>query len=180
MSAHASIWTPRHTHRLWPRPANKPKIKATPYTAPPPPPPLKKPPPPAAATTTSDELEERASDLIAQAEALEAKKPAQVPVRIQLGMLLLNGGEDGIKNVIRKWDQKGKGEFLKGEFRLNLRSTGIQATSVEADELFDSWDECVAHCTCHSFLFFSDAFSAVSRAVIAAAHSTSRSSVARC
>mgnify|MGYP001991813177 CR=1 FL=1 len=34
-----------------------------------------------------------------------------------------------------------EGEFLKAEFRLNLRNTGLNATSADADELFDSWDD---------------------------------------
>ena len=33
------------------------------------------------------------------------------------------------------------GQFLKGEFRNNLRSLNLNASSTEADALFDSWDE---------------------------------------
>ena len=58
----------------------------------------------------------------------------------QLGLLLLSA-DDYIKRLLKDWDQKGKGEFLKGEFRLNLRNTGLNATSAEADALFDSWDD---------------------------------------
>jgi len=139
MSTHASIWTPRRTNRLWPRPKQKYTIKATPYTPPPPPPPLKKPPPPAEQHTSADVLEEKASVLIAEAEALEAVKPSP-SVRMQLGLYLLEK-EDAIKSVLKSWDTKGRGEFLRAEFRLNLRGTGIQATSGEADGLFDSWDD---------------------------------------
>ena len=32
-------------------------------------------------------------------------------------------------------------QFLKGEFRNNLRSLSLHASSTEADALFDSWDE---------------------------------------
>lgn len=140
MSTHASIWTPRHTHKLWPRPKQKYVHKATPYVAPPPPPPLKKPPPPEELHTSADELAELEEGLLSEAEKLEANKPSP-SVRIQLGIYLLEK-DDAIKSVLKAWDSKGKGEFLKGEFRLNLRTTGIQATSAEADELFDSWDEC--------------------------------------
>jgi hypothetical protein len=62
--------------------------------------------------------------------------------------------EDAIKVVLKAWDTKGRGEFMKAEFRLNLRGTGIQATSAEADALFDSWDECArrgCHPSCHRY-----------------------------
>ena len=87
----------------------------------------------------AEQLEAKNEVIGQHAEQLEANKP-QPSVRIQLGLYLLES-EDAIKGVIRKWDQRGKGEFLKGEFRLNLRATGIPASSGEADELFDSWDD---------------------------------------
>lgn len=143
MSTHASIWTPRHTHKLWPKPKAKFQIKATPYVAPPPPPPLKKPPPPDEVHASAEFLETVADKLLSEANSLEGQKP-QPGVRIQLGLYLLEK-DDAIKGVLKAWDTKNKGEFLKGEFRLNLRTTGIAASSAEADDLFDSWDECV-HC----------------------------------
>lgn len=139
MSTHASIWTPRHTHKLWPRPKQGKVFKAQPYTPPPPPPPLKKPPPPEEEHTSAEELEAIAADLLREADSLNTKQSTP-SARLQLGMYLLDK-DDAIKSVLKQWDQKGKGEFLKGEFRLNLRATGITATSGEADELFDSWDD---------------------------------------
>ena len=139
MSTHASVWTPRHTHRLWPRKKEYKAPKAQPYVAPPPPPPLKKPPPPAAQHIAAETLVETADELIQQAEELNtsALPPS---LKIQLGTLLLSTEQDMIKKILKDWDSKGKGEFLKGEFRLNLRMIGLNATSSEADGLFDSWD----------------------------------------
>ena len=114
--------------------------KATPWVPPPPPPPLKKPPPPAAQYMTADVLEETASDMLKQADGLNATAPPP-SLKIQLGLLLLSSEQDMIKKLLKDWDTKGKGEFLKGEFRLNLRNTGLNATSAEADGLFDSWDD---------------------------------------
>ena len=145
MSSHASVWTPRHTTRLWPKPAGKtrfpfsPKISG-PWHEPPPPPPLKRPPPKKAAPVEADQLSSLAGDLQSEADALEQNTVVKPSLRIQLGLLLLTK-DDYIKKILKDWDTKGKGEFLKGEFRLNLRNTGINATSGEADELFDSWDD---------------------------------------
>ena len=142
MSTHASIWTPRHTNKLWPRPSGKKYVKPPivfPYVAPPPPPSRKKPPAQQALAVPADQLMSIAEQLRAEAEELSKDQPAP-SVRIQLGLLLLTR-EDYIKKLLKDWDTKNKGEFLKGEFRLNLRSTGINASSAEADELFDSWDE---------------------------------------
>jgi Ca2+-binding EF-hand superfamily protein len=107
--------------------------------APPPPPPLKRPPPVQAAPASAETLEQTAADLLAKAEELESQKVAP-SVRMQLG-LLLTSSDDYIKRCLKDWDTKGKGEFLRAEFRLNLRNTGLNTTSAEADALFDSWDE---------------------------------------
>ena len=139
MSTHASIWTPRHTHRLWPRAKDKyTRPPVQPYVAPPPPPPLKRPPPAQEAPISAGELEQTALGMEHEAEELE-QNVAAPSLKIQLGLLLRS--EDEIKRVLKEWDKKGKGEFLKGEFRLNLKSTGLHATSAEADQLFDSWDD---------------------------------------
>ena len=58
---------------------------------------------------------------------------------MQLGLELLKK-DDYIKKILKEWDARGKGELLKGELRQNLRNIGLNATSVEADQLFDSWD----------------------------------------
>ena len=142
----SSVWTPRRSHKLWPKPPGQqkfsfaPNISNQPYIAPPPPPPLKK------ALVVVDnrihahELEETAAGLKAEAEALEGATESAPSLKVQLGLLLLSK-EDYIKQILKDWDTKGKGEFLKGEFRLNLRNTGLNATSAEADDLFDSWDD---------------------------------------
>jgi hypothetical protein len=143
--AHASVWTPRHGNKLWPRPSGfqkhsfSPKIGGA-YSAPPPPPSRKKAPPPKAGPMPVETLEDHASELRAEANRLEAAGTRQPNLRIQLGLLLLSK-EDFIKKILKDWDTKGKGEFLRAEFRLNLRNTGVMATSAEADDLFDSWDD---------------------------------------
>ena len=35
--------------------------------------------------------------------------------------------------MMKKWDSKGRGEFMKAEMRLNLRNTGLNVTSAESD-----------------------------------------------
>merc|ERR1719424_907887 len=110
------------------------------YQAPPPPPPLKQPPPRREAPVPAEHLFDTAASLRKEAENMELKEVRAPPVSIQLGMLLLSK-DDMIKKLLKDWDQKGKGEFMKAEFRLNLRNTGINANSADADELFDSWDD---------------------------------------
>ena len=143
----ASVWTPRRTHKLWPRTKShkkltySPSISSTPYVPPPQPPPLKKPEQLRIATVPAEQLHARGDRLRAEALELEAVSDGAAPsLRIQLGMLLLSK-EDYIKRILKEWDAKGKGEFIKAEFRLNLRNTGLAATSAQADELFDSWDD---------------------------------------
>ena len=131
-------------HKLWPRPPNHSKFSFSPkilgpYQAPPPPPPLKKPPPPKAANVQAEELEALARTYREEAEKLEGQKPAP-SMKMQLGLMLLRQ-ENAIPSMVKLWDAKGKGEVIRGEFRLHLRNTGLESTSAEADELFDSWDE---------------------------------------
>ena len=143
---HAYVYTPRRQHVLFPR--SKPQLTFSPaisaerYVAPPPPPPLKRPPPPKSSTASKDELRDAAQRL--RVEARELEKSAAVTsgpaLGIQLGLMLLTR-EDYIKQIEKAWDPKGKGELTKADFRLHLRNTGLQATSAEADKLFDSWDE---------------------------------------
>ena len=99
MSTHASVWTPRHTHRLWPRKKEYKAPKAQPYVAPPPPPPLKKPPPPAAQHIAAETLVETADELIQQAEELNTSAPPP-SLKIQLGTLLLCTEQDMIKKIL--------------------------------------------------------------------------------
>ena len=68
-----------------------------------------------------------AEDLHGQVSSLEVTKPAP-SLSIQLGLVLLTK-DDYIKRLLKDWDTKGRGEFTKGEFRLNLRSLGLNVTS---------------------------------------------------
>lgn len=86
-------------------------------------------------------MEELATSLLREATELEKffkeKKPS---VQIQLGLMLL-ASDEIVKKILKDWDKRGKGEFAKAEFRLNLREFGLNASSADADSLFDSWDE---------------------------------------
>lgn len=136
----ATIFTTRFSQRLWPRAAQpNERLTSFPYQAPPAPAPLKRPLPPDAKVTEPEELQQVADDLIERAEQLEVSRPVPT-VRVQLGLVLLTK-DDYIKRVLKEWDIKGRGEFLKGEFRVNLRNLGLNVTSAQADELFDSWDD---------------------------------------
>ena len=143
------MWTPRMTHlkkdqQLFPL-KHKAKLPFVPqtspeYSAPPAPLSNKKRASPKKEMVPAAELQKLASDLKREADALQKRSDARAPsLGVQLGLVLLSRS-DYVKRVIKEWDTKGKGEFLKGEFRLNLRSVGLNAGSVEADELFDSWD----------------------------------------
>ena len=148
-----ALWTPRSTHirthkgqgGLYFLPSRSkfpfsPQILSD-YHGPPRPPSLKKPPPVRAAPPTVDELSSTAAELRKEIEALEKSGVRSAPpVPIQLGLLLVNK-DDMIKKLLKDWDTKGRGEIIKADFRLNLRNTGINATSAEADTLFDSWDD---------------------------------------
>ena len=142
---HAYVYTPRRQHVLFPRSKPRftfsPAISADRYVAPPPPPPLKRLAPPKASNMGKDELRDAAQRLRTEAEQLEigAANTSKPPVSIQLGLMLRR--DDYIKRIIKEWDPKGKGELMKAEFRLHLRNFGLQATSAEADALFDSWDD---------------------------------------
>ena len=89
---------------------------------------------------TVEDLQERAAALRQQAEALNVNAPAP-SVRIQLGQLLLTMDGKATEAMMKKWDVKGRGEFMKAEMRLNLRNTGLNVTSAESDALFDTWDD---------------------------------------
>jgi len=153
-----ALWTPRSTHIITgkgeghvlrnssrfpfaPQPPGGKHAVGQDYHAPARPPPLKKPPPVRVAPPSAGELSQAAEDRHSEAQALEKSGVRSAPkVPIQLGLLLLS--KDGmLAKIMKDWDAKGKGEIIKAEFRLHLRNTGINATSAEADDLFDSWDE---------------------------------------
>ena len=154
MGSYANILTPRRKHVIWPLPnvlAGSKELTFAPtllfsgssvYVPPPPPKPLNKLPAAKEATEKIDvsELEDKASRLREEATQLESEQKEKPTVRIELGLLLLEK-DDMIRKLLKYWDAKGKGEFLKGEFRLNLRNVVPHATGADADELFDSWDE---------------------------------------
>ena len=80
MATVANIYTPRMSHKLWPRPASHSKFTFAPkilgpYAPPPPPPPLKKPPPPKAATAQAEELGGIAEKYRAEADELVGVPP---------------------------------------------------------------------------------------------------------
>ena len=142
----SNIWTPRRTTKLWPRQPGyqrhpfSPDISQQPYSPPPPPSPIKKAPPPKAASLLSSELGETADALRDEAAELESQIKVQaIPLKIQLGQLMLSK-DDFLKKILKDWNSKGKDELKKAELRLNLRNVGLNATSAEADDLFDYWD----------------------------------------
>lgn len=89
---------------------------------------------------TIEELRAQAEGLRAQAEGLSSNAPPP-SISVQLGKLLLAMDSKGYQGMLKKWDTKNKGEFLKGEMRLNLRNAGLNVTSAESDQIFDTWDE---------------------------------------
>ena len=144
------IWSTQHSKRGLPSALKHRHEPVVPYTPPPPPRPIRKPSELKGRSKlnepryTAEELEALAEKLDAQADSLEMTKPAPVG---RLGALRLTVGQalmakvDAVKTVLKEWDTKGKGEFFKPEFRVNLRNLGVVMTSQQADELFDSWDE---------------------------------------
>ena len=81
----------------------------------------------------------QAKTLRDEANVLQQNAPAASTL-VQLGMGLLDGRYT-IARCLKEWDARGKGEVLKGGMRNNLRNVGLNVTSVEADELFDGWDD---------------------------------------
>ena len=67
--------------------------------------------------TKVDELQDRAAELRQQAEGLGGNAPTP-NVRIQLGQMLLAMDTKAFEIMLKKWDVKGKGEFMKAEMRL--------------------------------------------------------------
>ena len=84
-----------------------------------------------------EELRERAGMLRREAESLMGSAPPP-SLSIQLGNILLQLDSKAYESMLKKWDQKGRGEFLKAEMRLNLRNAGLTVTSAESDALFDT------------------------------------------
>ena len=97
------------------------------------------------ATSSSADLRQKAEALRLREQEMQTQNATIIPpVSIQLGLHIVQNpkGLKHIGSMVAAWD-KGKGEMKKAELRLNLRSLGIDATSAEADALFDSW-ECAA------------------------------------
>ena len=69
------------------------------------------------------QLDELAQQLDSEVDGLQASRP-EPSLRVRFGLLLLSK-DDFIKRILKDWDTKGRGEFLKGEFRLNLRNLGL-------------------------------------------------------
>lgn len=150
MAARAIGWTPRGKHILTgtaegemrARPLSfgvwtfRPKVSTKAYVPPPPPPSFKKPPPPKAAVVRASELADTASKLRAEAAALEKEASAskKANARIQLGLMMLRS-DDAVRQTVKQWCN-GK-DVKQAEFRLHVRNAGINATSAEADEMFD-------------------------------------------
>lgn len=87
-----------------------------------------------------EELTEQAKALNNEALDLEKQAKQRVqPVIVQLGQIFVKRPEL-IKKVVREWDTKGKGEYLKAEFRLHMRSLGLNCSSADSDAMFDGWD----------------------------------------
>lgn len=138
-SPRSSIWSLQFAQKIWPKEAiAPPKSHAQPYIAPPPPAPPKKAIQIKENFVSEEELRRIAEEHEEEADRLDSTKPAP-SLQVQLGLVLVSK-EDYIKKLLKDWD-KGKGEFLKGEFRLNLRSLGLQVTAQQSDDLFDSWDD---------------------------------------
>jgi len=128
------VWEARTTQK-W---SFKPEVSKKAYVAPPPPQPVKREKPKDPEPTPAAELYELGERLRREADGL-AGQAAPPSLLVQLGMKCDNA--DSIKKVLKDWDNKGKGEMLKGALRNNLRNIGLNASSTEADEMFDSWDD---------------------------------------
>jgi len=154
-------WTPRNTHVLLPHHGKTNLFSATrktkftfapsttrryisPNASPKISPGRKKAPPAAAlkSLTPVSELEAQANEFLAEAASYErsaVSNSAIPPLSIQLGLLVICK-EDFIKRCLTQWDAKGRKEFAKTEFRLNLRKAGLDPAAFDADALFDKWD----------------------------------------
>lgn len=137
-SPRSSIWSLQLSSKIWPHGAVPDKQPWQPYAPPPPPPPLKRAVEAKKVYVKEEELLEAAQAHLQEAERLESTRPSPT-LQVQLGQILLSK-DDYIKKILKDWD-RGKGEFLKAETRLNLRSIGLVVSSQQADELFDSWDD---------------------------------------
>lgn len=130
----AGVWQARTTTK-W---SFKPAVSKRAYTPPPPPPPLKRPTAKGPEPTPAHELHELSTRLLSEADEILSTS-APEPLLVQLGSKC--DSADAIKKVVKEWDNKGKGEMLKGALRNNLRNIGLTASGAEADAIFDSWDE---------------------------------------
>ena len=84
----------------------------------------------------ADDLNDQAAELLREADELEKQGGRAPPLKVQLGNFILQKEDDNyIKKILKDWDTRGKGEFLRGEFRMNLRNLGLQATPAECDDV---------------------------------------------
>ena len=149
---YASIWTPRHTQRHYPRPIAPPRPPKAPYA-----PPKLVPyigafaglPPQQRGTTDSEGkhktlqlLNSRADTWEAEASRLEGNAPSLTLVE-QLGQLLVTA-QINVKALIEQW-KSANGSIVKQEFRLRVK--GLLAkhghpepSNSSVDMLFESYD----------------------------------------
>lgn len=116
------------------------------WQRPPPPPGLKKAAPSKAAIAGASELTDQSSDLLREADELEKASTRVPPLRVQLGNVILSNEErdpNFVKKILKDWDTRGKGEFLRGEFRMNLRSLGLNVRACTCLCGLDSPISCV-------------------------------------
>ena len=150
------LWTPRSTHigilsptrgapsrtQLFPLP------RKSRFTFKPAPPTEYIPPPPEKSKVveaetvgeiiSAGELHQQSDELLKQAEELaghaQTSALAPPPLAMQLGLLVICK-EDFINRATQAWDNIGRGEFTKVEFRINLRKVGLEPSAADADSL---------------------------------------------
>ena len=147
MTSRTSVWTPRRTHKLWPlgpgdkfsdrKLSFKPQVHSEWHMPPKPSWGKKKLATATEHAFTDEELRARAEELRREAESLTGNAPPP-SLSIQLGNILVQLDAKAYESMLKKWDQKGRGEFMKAEMRLNLRNAGLTVTSAESDALFDT------------------------------------------
>ena len=134
-------WTPRGTYETRVgKPCSPPKVRK--YVPSSPPKQTKR----TITTLTNDPdsvamLERLIEKWLSEATRLETTTE-DVSLTEQLARLMFSFD---VKNQIaeqeKKWDPKGDGTIVIGEFRAHIRGVGLQATNEELDALFEQWDK---------------------------------------
>ena len=149
--ARPNMWGPGQVSSRYPKPLTNPKAREW---SPPKPPKTPKRVPPLMNSDWRPKLTAQADGWEAEADRLEAaikegKEAVEVPcylkIEIDLGLLLIKMDKMKVKveHQLKEWDKTGDGTISKGEFRLHLRSLGLEHATAEVDELFDKYDnEC--------------------------------------